>query len=98
MPTSIIVETISGTISSNATSMSLKNGARILSILYSFKYFKSFDMLFSSCFILHSIMVYNTLNNTMKTAFFQDAAAISRSLTETGSSDKLMRCRKETVW
>ena len=43
-------------------------------------------------------MVYNTLNNTMKTAFFQDAAAISRSLTEMGSSDKLMRCRKETVW
>ena len=43
-------------------------------------------------------MVYNTLNNTMKTPFFQDAAAISRSLTETGSSDKLMRCRKETVW
>ena len=48
MPTSIIVETISGTVSSNATSMSLKNGARILSILYFFKYFKSFDMLFSS--------------------------------------------------
>lgn len=43
-------------------------------------------------------MVYNILNNIMKTAFFQDAAAISRSLTETGSSDKLMRCRKETVW
>ena len=42
-------------------------------------------------------MVYNTLNNTMKTAFFQDAAAISRFLTETGSSDKLMRCKRSHI-
>lgn len=42
-------------------------------------------------------MVYNTLNNTMKTGDFQDAAPISRSLTETGSSDKLMRCKQSHI-